>query len=87
VLVLLLTSPHWIDLIMGLTLLEGVFLVRWRRMRLPTVIAILLPGLFLLLAVREALAGAAWPWVPAGLTGALLAHFFDMWMRFRRASR
>jgi hypothetical protein len=44
----------------------------------------LLPGMFLLLALRSALAGAAWPWVPAALTGALVAHCCELWTRFRR---
>ena len=43
----------------------------------------LLPGMFLLLALRAALADAAWPWVPAALTGALVAHCYELWARFR----
>jgi hypothetical protein len=43
----------------------------------------LLPGVCLLLAVRAALAGAAWPWVPAALTAALVAHLLDLRSRWR----
>jgi hypothetical protein len=40
--------------------------------------------MFLLLALRAALADAAWPWVPAALSGALAAHAVELWARFRR---
>jgi hypothetical protein len=44
----------------------------------------LLPGICLLLAVRAALAEAAWPWVPAALTAALIAHLLDLRARWGR---
>jgi hypothetical protein len=44
----------------------------------------LLPGAFLLLALRAALADAAWPWVPAALTAALVAHLIDLASRGER---
>jgi hypothetical protein len=43
----------------------------------------LLPGIFLLVALRAALAGAAWPWVPSALTAALVAHLLDLRQRWR----
>jgi hypothetical protein len=43
----------------------------------------LLPGICLLLAVRAALAGAAWPWVPMTLAAALVAHLLDLRSRWR----
>ncbi len=43
----------------------------------------LFPGLCLMLAIRAAWVGAAWPWVPAALFGALIAHLFDLWVRWR----
>jgi hypothetical protein len=42
----------------------------------------LLPGIFLLVALRAALAGAAWPWVPSALTAALVAHLLDLRQRW-----
>ena len=80
----MLTSPHLIDAIMALTVLEGVFLTRWRKVPARIAWGMLLPGVFLLLALRAALADAVWPWVPAALTGALLAHCAELWGRFRR---
>jgi len=43
----------------------------------------LFPGVCLMLAIRAAWVGAAWPWVPAALFGALIAHLFDLWVRWR----
>jgi hypothetical protein len=43
----------------------------------------LLPGVALMLALRAALAGAAWPFMPALLLTALLAHLADLWARWR----
>jgi hypothetical protein len=79
-----LTSPHLIDAILLLTVLEGVALGRWRRISARVAWGMLLPGMFLLLALRSALADAAWPWVPAALAGALVAHCCELWTRFRR---
>ncbi len=79
----MLTSPHLIDAILALTVLEGVILTRWRKVSPRVAWGMLLPGVFLLLALRAALADAAWPWVPAALTGALVAHCSELWARFR----
>ena len=79
----MLTSPHLIDAILLLTVLEGIVLWRWRKVSMRVAWGMLLPGMFLLLALRAALADAAWPWVPAALTGALLAHSCELWARFR----
>nr|WP_294554366.1 hypothetical protein [uncultured Rhodopila sp.] len=80
----MLTSPHLIDAILLLTVVEGIVLRRWRQVSARVVWGMLLPGMFLLLALRAALAGAAWPWVPTALTGALVAHGCELWTRFRR---
>jgi hypothetical protein len=52
-------------------------------MSLPAIGMMLLPGVFLLLAVRAALTGTPWPWVPAALTAALVAHLLDLRSRWR----
>jgi hypothetical protein len=78
-----LTSPHLIDAIMALTVLEGLILTLWWKISARVAWGMLLPGMFLLLALRAALADAAWPWVPAALTGALVAHCAELWGRFR----
>jgi RsiW-degrading membrane proteinase PrsW (M82 family) len=82
-------SPHLIDAILVLTAFEAAIVVLWHRRsgRGPTpavIVRMLLPGAFLLLALRAALADAAWPWVPAALTAALVAHLIDLASRGER---
>lgn len=74
----LLTSPYLIDAIVALTICEGAVLVTLGRRQPGLIVWMLLPGIFLLLALRAALAGAAWPWVPAALLASLVAHLFDL---------
>jgi hypothetical protein len=75
-----LTSPMLIDFVILFTVVEACVL---RAFRYRPVVAMLLPGICLLLALRAALAGAAWPWVPMALTAALAAHLWDVRLRWR----
>jgi hypothetical protein len=81
-------SPHLVDLVLVLTLVEAVALTIFRRfrvgsLRLVGVWLMLLPGVFLMLALRAGLAGAAWPWIPAALVAALITHLLDLRERLR----
>jgi len=85
----LLTSPGLIDLVLVFTLIEALILSLWHRrtrrgLSRMAVRRMLLPGVFLLLAVRAALANATWPWVPAALAASLVAHLIDLRDRWRR---
>jgi hypothetical protein len=77
------TSPHLADAIILLTLAEAAALAGFRILRPGAIARMLVPGVFVLLALRAALAGAAWPWVPVSLTAALIAHLFDLFARIR----
>jgi hypothetical protein len=84
----LFASPELIDLILVFTVVEAAVLTLWhqRTGRGLSVIALglmLLPGICLLLALRAALSGTAWPWVPAASAGALIAHLADLHRRWR----
>lgn len=86
---ILLVSPNLIDLILAVTLIEAIILGQWRRrtqrgLSRMAVGWMLLPGVFLLLAVRAALSDAAWPWAPVALTASLIAHLQDLRARWRR---
>ncbi len=70
-----------VDGILALTVLEGCFLVLWRRR--TDLLITLLAGLGLLAALRLALAGAAWPWLALALLAALAAHVADLARRWR----
>jgi len=81
-------SGHAIDLILGLMVLEtlALALYHWKTGRgiAPSDLLVnLLPGAFLLLALRSALVQAGWGWIPLCLTAALLAHLADLRRRWR----
>jgi hypothetical protein len=83
-----LASPHLIDAILVFTLLEMVALALWHRrtgrgLSGSRLLATMLPGACLLLALRAALVGAVLPFVPAALAGALICHLADVAFRWR----
>ncbi len=85
----LLTSPHLIDAIIILTVLEAAGLALWHRrtgqgLSLRRIVPVLLPGVFVMVALRAALAGTPWPWVPAALLASLAAHLIDLHDRWNR---
>lgn len=53
-----------------------------RGFAVPYIISNLLAGLFLVLALRAALTGAAWPWIAASLAAAGIAHVADLVVRW-----
>jgi hypothetical protein len=84
----LFSTGRIIDLILGLMVLEGIALAVYHRRtgRGPAPVAVLanlLAGAALLLALRAALAGADWPSVALWLGAALLAHLADLGRRWR----
>jgi hypothetical protein len=94
----LFNSPHLIDLIMAFTVLEAVALILLRR-HLPMrrrdlvapsgqnrtldIVLMVLPGLCLMAALRAALDGEPWPWVPVALAAAFVTHLADLRRRWR----
>ncbi len=96
------TMPAWladwiwsgqiVDIIIGLTLIEVGFLLAYyritRRGLAPKDYALnVASGLFLMLALRAALAHSSWTWIAASLTAAGLAHGADMVLRWRRQQK
>lgn len=83
----LVASGQLVEAILVLTVLEGVMLgvyhrVTGRGVAAADVASFLLSGIFLLLALREALVGAWWGWIAASLLGALVAHLVDLGRRW-----
>jgi hypothetical protein len=88
----LIASGRIVDLILLLVALEIVVLgymrarrgsgLEWRA-QLPNLLA----GAALLLALRAAITGAAWPWIAAWLAAAGLAHLADLRTRWNRKAR
>lgn len=85
-----LASPGIVDAVIAIAMLEAVFLIAYRR-RTGRGIAVarLLPnlaaGFLLMLGLRAAVTGAVWPWLPACLAGAGLAHLVDLRLRWNGA--
>jgi hypothetical protein len=84
----LFASGGIVDLILALTVLEGLVLTayRLRTGRGPApgpLLANLLAGICLLLAVRAALVDAWWGWLALCLAGSLVAHLADLRLRWR----
>ena len=86
----LVASGRIVDLILLVMLLELAVLLLYRRLtgrglKPFDLVLLLLPVLFLLLALRAGLTGGAWTAVLAWLGAALLAHLADLSRRMRSA--
>lgn len=80
----LFASGRIIDLILFGMLAELIALVAMRRMKSVDAVALLVPGAFLMLALRAALVGAPWTHVAAALAASLAAHIVDLVRRLTR---
>jgi hypothetical protein len=73
------------DIILAVIAVEFLVLLMLRgkvhALRIPDIVGMLVPGLFLVLALRSALTGASWQSIAVWLMGALVAHLFDVWRR------
>ena len=71
-------SGRIVDFILLVMLVEMAVLTATRRMRLPDVVFLMLPGACLLLALRGALVGAPWPMIAMALAASFVAHIVDV---------
>jgi hypothetical protein len=75
------TSGYIADIVITFMAVEAFALIVFlRRPTLPT-LATLLPGMFMMLALRAALTGAGWEIVAIWITASLPAHLADLWLR------
>ena len=75
------------DIVVAVMVLEALALIairviKGRGFAVRYVISNLMAGLFLVLALRAALTGAAWPWIAASLSAAFVAHIADLALRW-----
>lgn len=75
-------SGHAVDLVLGVLAVEAVWLIA-RGHPPRAVVAMLLPAALILLGLRAALTGMAWPWVAIPLALSFPVHLFDLAARFR----
>lgn len=77
-------SGRAIDLVLAVLALEALLiLLITRGQKRRDVLLALVPGLFLMLAVRAALAGAPWQTIAALVALSLPAHLLDLGRRLR----
>jgi len=79
-----------VDLIISFMALETVVLLGYRKisgtgLRAFDVLGLMLPGFFLLVALKEALIGSPWWLIAAFLLASLVAHLGDLWRRQKTA--
>jgi len=79
-----------VDLIVAVMVLEALILAMYRRksghgIAVGALLASLVPGLLLVLALRGALVGAGSSWILVCLAAAFAAHLFDLSQRWRRS--
>ncbi len=72
------TSGRAVDLVLVVLALEALLIAAFAGARRGALLGALVPGLFLLLALRAALTGAPWPAVALFLALSLPAHLVDL---------
>ena len=76
----LFASGHAVDIVLAVMLVEAIALIA-RGRAATTVVFALLPGALMLLALRGALVGAAWPWIALALGTSFPVHLADLRQR------
>ena len=79
----LFASGHAIDIVLAVLAAEFALLV-WRGKRAGEVLLMLLPAVLMLIALRAALAGSAWPWIAAPLAASFPVHIADLRRRWAK---
>jgi hypothetical protein len=76
-------SGHAIDVVLAVLAAEFALLV-WRGKRAGDVLLMLLPAALMLVALRAALTGSAWPWIAVPLAASFPVHLADLRRRWAR---
>lgn len=74
----LFASGHAADLILGVLVIEAVWLRAGRRWRWQAIAALLGPAALIVLGLRAALTGADWWWIALPLAASLPLHLMDL---------
>lgn len=79
----LFASGHAADLVLLVLVGEGVWLVAMRGWPVREAALCLLPGALMMVALRAALTGLAWPWIALPLALSFPVHLADIRRRRR----
>lgn len=79
----LFASGHAADIVLAALLIEGLWLGN-RGWPLRTLLTMLLPAGLIVLGLRAALVGAAWPWISLPIALSLPVHLADVLARSRK---
>lgn len=78
----LFSSGHAADVMLAVLALEGL-LLGWRGWPAGRLLPMLLPAALIVLGLRGALVGAAWPWIALPLALSFPVHLLDVARRGR----
>ncbi|MDP3551237.1 MAG: hypothetical protein Q8R81_12705 [Novosphingobium sp.] len=79
----LFASGHAADIVLAALLIEGIWLAL-RGWPLRTLMTMLLPAALIVLGLRAALVGAAWPWISLPIALSFPVHLADVIARARK---
>jgi len=79
----LFASGHAADIVLAALLIEGIWLAL-RGWPLRILMTMLLPAALIVLGLRAALVGAAWPWISLPIALSFPVHLADVIARARK---
>jgi len=79
-------SGHAVDVVLAVLVAEAIWL-RARGMAFADIIPMLLPAVLMMIALRAALTGMAWPFISAPLAFAFPVHIYDLYRRRNAVQR
>ncbi|MCX7284798.1 MAG: hypothetical protein NTX28_12275 [Novosphingobium sp.] len=80
----LFSSGHAADIVLAALIVEGLWLAR-KGWPLRTLLTMLLPAGLIVLGLRAALVGAAWPWMSLPIALSFPVHLADVLSRSPRS--
>ena len=73
-------SGHAVDVVLAVLFAEAL-LLKFRGTSWPEIAGVLLPAVLMMIALRAAVTGAAWPLIAIPLTLAFPVHIYDLHRR------
>lgn len=70
-------SGRAVDVVLGVLFVEAIWL-KYRGQKWADIIPVLLPAILMMLGLRAALTGLAWPFVSVPLALAFPVHLYDL---------